>query len=109
MDSTLEKANQLLDRTTRSDVAKIRRKRTLGLLYNERYLTRGGLAMRLDIALGASPSMLDFITDIWFVWRAFRVDGFVLAYSLTRERQGFFLRGERAQFRDFSGDSGSNV
>jgi hypothetical protein len=39
--------------------------------------------------------MLDFVTDIWFVWRAFRVDGFVLAYSLTRERQGFYLRGER--------------
>jgi len=44
--------------------------------------------------LGVSPSWLVFITDMWFVWGAFRVEGFKLAYRMVGERRGFYLRGE---------------
>ena len=90
----LEKAFQYLDKIPGKEAARKRRKRTLRFLYHERYLTRKGLAWRLQGALGLSPKWLIFVVDLWFIWRAFRAAGSKLAYSWLGERRGFYLQGE---------------
>ncbi len=94
MNSELDPAYQMLERTGRGKGAGERRKRTLTFLYHERYLTRKGLSSRLEMALGSIPSWFVFVQDMWFVWRAFLAIGYQLAYSWTGERRGFYLRGE---------------
>lgn len=90
----METAYQLLDRTTRSEAARTRRKALLSILYHERYLTRKGLSSRLEMALGRTPSWFVFIQDMWFVRKAFRAIGYKLTCSWAGERRGFYLRGE---------------
>lgn len=94
MNSKLGPAYQLLERNDRGNGAKTRRKRTLTFLYHERYLTRKGLSLRLEMALGRTPSWFVFIQDMWFVRKAFHAIGYKLACSWTGERRGFYLRGE---------------
>jgi len=95
----LEKAYQLLDKSPSGETARMRRRLLLKFLYNERYLTRKGLSCRLELVTGAyctnwDKSLIVFILDMWFVWRAFQAAGYRLAYSWARERCGFYLKGE---------------
>jgi len=99
MESRLERAYQLLGKSNGCQAARDRRKRLLECIYHERYQTRKGLSWRLECVLGKDCSWWDtsfpaFILDLWFVWRAFRLEGHQMAYSWKGERRGFFLRGE---------------
>ena len=95
----LEEAYQLLDKSPGGETARMRRRRLLKFLYNERYLTRKGLVWRLERTLGAECSWWDkswlaFNLDMLFVKKAFKASGYKLAYSWARERRGFYLKGE---------------
>ena len=59
----LEKGYQLLDRTATGETARTRRKRILRFLYNERYLTRKGLILRLGMVPGAYSTRWDISED----------------------------------------------
>lgn len=99
MDVRMDKAILTLDQTTRGEVSRVRRKHLLGFLYHQRYLTRKGLAWRLERTLGSDYSLWDislpvFILGIWFVRKAFLAAGYKLGYSRKGERKGYYLRGE---------------
>jgi hypothetical protein len=95
----LKEAYQLLDKTPGGETARMRRRRLLKFLYNERYLTRKGLILRLELALGADCSWWNlswtaFVLDMWLVRRAFQAAGYRLTYNWVGERRGFYLEGE---------------
>jgi hypothetical protein len=94
MESRLMPAYQLLEKTSRREDTRARRKQLLKTLYHERYLTWKGLAWRLEWVLGWTPSRFVFIQDMWFVRKAFQAAGYQVAYSWTGEMRGFYLRGE---------------
>lgn len=107
MDTRMDKAILSLDQTTRGEVSGVRRKHLLGFLYHQRYLTRKGLAWRLERTLGSNYSWWDisllvFILDMWFVRKAFLAAGYKLGYSRKGERKGFCLRGEGEVSRELS-------
>jgi len=107
MDTRMDKAILSLGQTTRGEASRVRRKHLLGFLYHQRYLTRKGLAWRLERTLGSDYSWWDisflvFILDIWFVRKAFLAAGYKLGYSRKGERKGFYLRGEGEVSRELS-------
>lgn len=95
----LEEAYQLLDKSPGGETARIRRRRLLKFLYNERYLTRKGLDWRLEGVLGKGcfgkvAPWLEFYRDMRVVKKAFLASGYDLAYSRKKKRRGYYLRGE---------------
>ena len=99
MGTHLEKAYQLLNKTSGGETARTRRKHLLRFLYNERSLTRKGLVWRLEGALGKGcfgkvALWLEFYRDMRTVKAAFLASGYELAYSRKKKRRGYYLRGE---------------
>ena len=83
------------DRTT------ARRAALLNILYQERYLTREQLIVRVEGKLGkgcfgTSAWQDTFYRDMQVVKRALRTAGYQLAYSRSSQRPGYFLRNQPA-------------
>lgn len=81
------------DRTT------ARRLALLQILWGERYLTREQLIVRVETRLGrkcfgARAWKDTFSRDMRFVRSAFAEAGHSLAYSRTKTKTGYYLRGE---------------
>jgi hypothetical protein len=78
------------------DLATARRAALLNLLWNERFLTREQLIVRVEQKLGKncfgkSAWEDNFYRDMRVVKRAFSAAGFHLAYSRSKQRSGYFL------------------
>lgn len=89
----------LLKDAIRRDRATARRAALLKILQHERYLTREQLIVRVEDKLGkgcfgASAWKDSFYRDMQVVKRALTAAGHELAYSRSRKRPGYYLRGE---------------
>ena len=78
------------------DLPTARRVALLELLWNERFLTRAQLIARVDQKLGKncfgkSAWEDNFYRDMRVVKQAFSAAGFHLAYSRSRQRNGYYL------------------
>ncbi len=88
----------LLDAQKR-DLVTARRVNLLRILWRERYLTRGGLMLRVEVLMGyacfGEKSWEDnFYRDMRIVKNALQRAGHELNYSRTQERPGYYLAGE---------------
>jgi hypothetical protein len=94
------KAGQaLLQDAVRRDRTTARRACLARILWFERYITRSGLLTRVEGELGkgcfGKAAWEDtFYRDMRAVKRAFSAAGYELAYSRSRPRPGYYLRGE---------------
>lgn len=92
-----EKALQeLLDDAASRDRATARRLHLYHLLWNERYLTRAQLIVRLEAHLGrgcfGEAAWEDtFYRDMRIVKRAFQKAGYTLKYSRNQKTPGYYL------------------
>ena len=89
----------LLEDAARRDPVTARRKLLVEFLSRERYLTRAGLMDRVEMVLGKGrfgDAAWDdvFYRDMRAVKSSFRAAGFGLAYSRSKERPGYYLKGE---------------
>lgn len=89
----------LLNDAIARDRPAARRAALLAILWRERFLTREGLVARVEGALGVGcfgeAAWEDtFYRDMRVVKRALQEAGYQLAYSRSRGRPGYFLRGE---------------
>lgn len=100
MDSAFLPAQQaLLEEAAQRDLVTARRKLLVEFLSRERYLTRKGLISRVETLLGkgcfGDTSWEDvFYRDMRTVKNSFQAAGFELAYSRSKERSGYYLKGE---------------
>lgn len=90
---------RLLIDAARRDRMTARRLALLQILWGERYLTREQLMVRVGARLGVDcfgeRAWKDtFSRDIRLVRQAFGEAGFTLAYSRTKGKQGYYLKGE---------------
>jgi hypothetical protein len=91
----------LLQDAIQRDHATARRAALLGLLWQERGLSREQLIARLETRLGkncfgASAWKDNFYRDLRVVKQAFQAAGQVLAFSRSKDRPGYYLRGQPA-------------
>ena len=91
----------LLDDAIARDRTTARRSALLGILLQERYLTREQLIVRVEERLGKScfgdSAWEDtFYRDMQVVKRALRAAGWQPAYSRSLQRPGYCLRGQPA-------------
>jgi hypothetical protein len=89
----------LLEDAALRDVVTARRKLLVEILSRERYLTRSGLMDRVEMVLGrgcfGDASWEDvFYRDMKVVKASFKAAGFDLAYSRSKARSGYYLKGE---------------
>jgi len=100
METALLSAQQaLLEDAARRDPVTARRKLLVEFLSRERYLTRTGLMARVEMVLGKGcfgDTAWDdvFYRDMRVVKSSLRAAGFDLAYSRSKERPGYYLKGE---------------
>jgi hypothetical protein len=85
----------------RRDLITARRMALLELLWNERFLTRAQLIMRIELKLGKdcfhnAARQTNFYRDMQVVKRAFQAAGFHLAFSRNRRSGGYYLQGQPA-------------
>jgi len=83
------------------DLTTARRSSLLELLWNERYLTRAQLIVRIELKLGkdcfGKAAWEDnFYRDLRVVKQAFNAAGLHLAYSRRSQSGGYYLRGQPA-------------
>ena len=89
----------LLDDAIARDRTTARRAALLSILEHERYLTREQLIARVEGRLGCGcfgeAAWIDtFYRDMQVVKRALEAAGFELAYSRSRKKAGYYLRGQ---------------
>ncbi|MEA3350715.1 MAG: hypothetical protein U9Q82_08860 [Chloroflexota bacterium] len=95
----IEMQQVLLQDAAERDTVTARRKQLLEILWSERCLTRTGLIARVESVLrkgcfGESAWEDTFYRDMRVVKRAFRAAGYELAYSRSKDRPGYYLRGK---------------
>jgi hypothetical protein len=83
------------------DLIAARRMALLELLWNERFLTRAQLIVRIELKLGKdcfrhATRQTNFYQDMQVVKRAFQAAGFHLAFSRSRQSGGYYLQGQPA-------------
>lgn len=89
------------------DITTARRVTLLQILWNERYLTRAQLIVRMEYRLGrncfgTSAWEDTFYRDMRVVKQAFQAAGYVLEYSRDRKNKGYYLKGQPALSPEFS-------
>ena len=100
--SPVQKAREvLLQDAIQRDITTARRDTLLNILWNERYLKREQLIVRVEQRLGKhcfgkSAWGDNFYRDMRVVKDAFRAAGFHLAYSRRKQRGGYYLQGQPA-------------
>ncbi len=83
-----------------------RRVALLEILWNERYLTRSQLIVRVEIRLGKNCFGIaawedTFYRDMRFVKQAFEAAGYRLRYSRNKQQPGYYLDGQPALSAEF--------
>lgn len=86
----------ILNDAIQRDIATARRFALLYLIWNERYLTREQLIVRIELKLGKncfgkSAWKDNFYRDMRVVKQAFHTAGYQLAYSRRKHLRGYFL------------------
>ncbi len=81
------------------DITTARRSALLEILWNERYLTRAQLIVRVELRLGRNCFGLSAWQDIFYrdmriVKMALRTAGLSLLYSRNKSRLGYYLQGQ---------------
>lgn len=81
------------------DLATARRAALLEVLWNERYLTRSQLIVRVELQLGKNCFGISawedtFYRDMRFVKQAFEAAGYRLLYSRKKQQPGYYLEGQ---------------
>jgi len=81
------------------DITTARRTTRLEILWNERYLTRAQLIVRVELRLGkncfgASAWEDTFYRDMRLVKQAFETAGYRLLYSRNKKQSGYYLDGQ---------------
>ncbi len=88
------------------DITTARRTTLLQILWNERYLTRVQLIVRVEYILGrncfgTSAWEDTFYRDMRVVKQAFQAAGYILKYSRNKEQYGYYLQGQPALLPEF--------
>ena len=96
------------------DLTTRRRAALLGILWNERYLTRRQLMMRVEYRLGkgcfgVAAWQDTFFRDMRVVKKVFAAAGLDLLYSRTREGRGYYVDGQAALSPEFKRTIQSSV
>ena len=96
----------ILQDAIQRDITTARRAALLQVLWNERYLTRAQLIIRVAYRLGrncfgTSAWEDTFYRDMRVVKQAFQAAGYVLEYSRNKELAGYYLRGQPALLPEF--------
>jgi len=91
----------ILQDAIQRDITTARRVTLLEILWNERYLTRAQLIVRVDLRLGRNCFGISawedtFYRDMRFVKQAFEAAGYQLLYSRKKEEPGYYLEGQPA-------------
>jgi hypothetical protein len=91
----------ILQDAMQRDLTTARRAALLEILWNERYLTRAQLIVRVELRLGnhcfgVAAWEDTFYRDMRFVKQAFEAAGYQLLYSRKKERPGYYLEGQPA-------------
>ena len=81
------------------DITTARRVALLGILWNERYLTRSQLIARVELRLGNNCFGISawedtFYRDMRFVKQAFDAGGYRLLYSRNKQQPGYYVDGQ---------------
>ncbi len=88
------------------DITTARRVTLLKILWNERYLTRAQLIVRVEYRLGRNCFGISawedtFYRDMRVVKQAFQAANHQLEYSRNREHPGYYLHGQPALLPEF--------
>ena len=88
------------------DITTARRAALLQILWNERYLTRTQLIVRIEYRLGrncfgTSAWEDTFYRDMRVVKQAFQAAGYILEYSRNKELSGYYLQGQPTLLPEF--------
>ncbi len=91
----------ILEDAIERDITTARRMTLLEILWNERYLTRAQLIVRVELRLGKNCFGISawedtFYRDVRFVKQAFEAAGYQLLYSRKKEQLGYYLDGQPA-------------
>jgi hypothetical protein len=91
----------ILQDALRRDITTSRRTVLLQILWNERYLTRAQLIVRVELRLekncfGILAWEDTFYRDMRFVKQAFESAGYRLLYSRNKQQLGYYLEGQPA-------------
>lgn len=91
----------ILHDATQRDITTARRTALLEILWDERYLTRSQLIVRVELRLvkncfGISAWEDTFYRDMRFVKQAFEAAGYRLLYSRNKQQPGYYLAGQPA-------------
>jgi hypothetical protein len=91
--------NILLQDVIQRDVTTARRIALLEILWNERYLTRAQLIVRVELRLGKNCFGVSawedtFFRDMRLVKQAFETVGYRLLYSRNKKKSGYYLDGQ---------------
>jgi hypothetical protein len=91
----------ILQDAIRRDLTTARRTALLEILWNERYLTRAQLVVRVELRLGKNCFGIaawedTFYRDMRFVKQAFKTARYQLLYSRKKEQSGYYLEGQPA-------------
>ena len=83
------------------DITTARRSALLEIIWNERYLTRAQLIVRVELRLGkgcfGSSAWQDtFYRDMRIVKKALQASGFSLLYNRNRSQSGYYLEDQPA-------------
>jgi hypothetical protein len=89
----------ILQDAIQRDLTAGRRAALLEILWQERYLTRAQLIVRVEHRLGKNCFGVSawedtFYRDMHVVKQAFTAAGFTLAYSRNRQQTGYYLEGQ---------------
>lgn len=96
----------ILQDAMQRDITTARRAVLLQILWNERYLTRAQLMMRVEYRLGkhcfGTAAWQDtFYRDMRVVKQAFQAANYLLEYSRNKEHPGYYLHGQPALSSEF--------
>jgi hypothetical protein len=88
------------------DLTTARRASLLQILWNERYLTRAQLIIRVELRLGKNCFGISawedtFYRDMRVVKQAFQAAHYQLEYSRNKEHPGYYLLGQPALLQEF--------
>ncbi len=91
----------ILQDAIQRDLTTARRAALLSILWQERYLTRAQLIVRVEQRLGKNCFGVSawedtFYRDMHVVKQAFKAAGFTLAYSRNKHQIGYYLDGQPA-------------
>ena len=91
----------IIEDAIQRDITTARRAALLEILWNERYLTRSQLIVRVELRLGkhcfgVAAWEYTFYRDMRFVKQAFEAAGYRLLYSRNKQQPGYYLEGQPA-------------